>query len=127
MRKSILRQQVDCWTGRIDPRARVLEGVEGRGADFGRGSQVYLIVGHLPLSIAYRSQSDLLENVIVQIEALSGAPLERDNIAERIVSSHFANCKAGNERKSRATRCVRRRRKRRPRAQRRRSSGRSPC
>src|SRR5713101_1497594 len=67
----------------------MLQGVEGRGAKFGRGSQVYLIVGHLPLRIAYRSQRDLLENVIAQVEPLSGAPLERDNIAERIVSSHL--------------------------------------
>src|ERR1700722_10603864 len=89
----MLRQQVDCWTGRIDPRTRMLQDVEGRGAKFGRGSQVYLIVGHLPLRIAYRSQRDLLENVIAQVETLSRAPLERDNVAECIVSSHLRTVK----------------------------------
>jgi hypothetical protein len=58
----------------------MLECVERRSAKFGRGSQVYLIVGHLPLGIANRSQGDLFENVIVQVKGLSRAPLERDNI-----------------------------------------------
>ncbi len=34
----------------------MLECVERRSAKFGRGSQVYLIVGHLPLGIANRAQ-----------------------------------------------------------------------